>query len=174
MFPPHCAFARFHGCRSGWLLTQASKSVDTVNVHGARTANTLSARAAESESWVDFVLDADERIQHHRTGLVEVQSVSLHAWLLGWGVWVPSVDVEGLDLSILGWCWLWSSAGLRLWSDWSGGGRNIVGADRGKGANASRSEGRARRGGEHARGGTESGHFEELRDDAECCVVGAL
>ena len=94
------------------ILTQAGESVDSVNVHGARSANALSAGAAESKSWVDLVLDANERIQHHRSGLVQVQGVCLHPWLLGWSVWVPSVDVEGLGLSILGWCWLGDGAGL--------------------------------------------------------------
>lgn len=109
--------ANLHHCSNP--LTQASESVNTVDVHGARTANTLSARSAESEGWVNLVLDANERIQHHRSGFVQVQSVCLHAWLLGWGVWVPSVDVEGLDLCLLAWSWLWSGASLGLWGDWS-------------------------------------------------------
>lgn len=111
------------------ILTQASKSIDTVNVHGAGSANTLTARAAESESWVDLVLNANERIQHHRSGLVEIKGVCLHLWLLRWSVWVPSVDVEGLGLSILGWCWLGDGAGLGSWGDLGGRGGRIVGAN---------------------------------------------
>lgn len=152
------------------ILTQASKSVDTVDVHGARSANTLSAGAAESEGWVDLVLDANERIQHHRSGLVEIQGVCLHLWLLGWSVWVPSVDVEGLGLSILRWCWLGDGAGLRLWGDLGGRGGNVVGSNaagglllgaRNRGEGADRggwAEGRARCSQEARGRRAESGH----------------
>jgi hypothetical protein len=78
--------------------TQASKSVDSVNVHRATSADTLSATPSEGQGGVDFVLDSDERIQHHRAGLVEVQLVGLHLGLLGGGVGIPAVDLELLDL----------------------------------------------------------------------------
>jgi hypothetical protein len=81
--------------------TQAGKSVDTVNVHGAGTADTLSAGSAESKSRVQLILDSDQSIQHHRTGLVEVEGVALHAGLVAGSIGVPSVDVEGLDLAVL-------------------------------------------------------------------------
>jgi hypothetical protein len=38
---------------------QTSKGVDTINVHGARTANAFSARSPESQCWVGLVLDLD-------------------------------------------------------------------------------------------------------------------
>lgn len=50
--------------------TQASQGVDTVNVHRTATTDTLSATSPESQGWVDFVLNSDERIEHHGTGLV--------------------------------------------------------------------------------------------------------
>lgn len=102
------------------ILTQASKSVDSVNIHGARSANAFSAGSAESKSWVDLVLNANERIQHHRSGLVEIQGICLHLWLLRWSVWVPSVDVEGLGLCVFAWCWLGDGAGLGGWGDLGG------------------------------------------------------
>lgn len=42
---------------------ETGKGVLPVNVHGTRAADTLSARAPESESGIDLVLDLDERIQ---------------------------------------------------------------------------------------------------------------
>jgi hypothetical protein len=77
--------------------TQASKSVDTVNVHRTTTADTFSATPSEGQGGVDFVLDSDERVQHHGAGFVEVQFISLHLGLLSGSVGVPSVDLELLD-----------------------------------------------------------------------------
>lgn len=42
-----------------WNSAQASKSVDTVNVHGTGTTDTLSARSSESKSGVELILDLD-------------------------------------------------------------------------------------------------------------------
>jgi hypothetical protein len=86
--------------------TQAGESVDTVNVHGAGTADALSAGSAEGKSRVQLILDSDQSIQHHGTGLVEVEGVALHLGLVAGGVGVPSVDVEGLDLAVLVLCGL--------------------------------------------------------------------
>ena len=82
--------------------TQAGQGVDTVNVHRTATADTLSATSPESQSGVHLVLDADQRIQHHRAGLVQVQRVSLHLRLLGGLIGVPAVDMEGLGPGLLG------------------------------------------------------------------------
>jgi hypothetical protein len=43
---------------------EASKGVLAVNVHGARSADTLAARATESERWVDLIFDFDECIEN--------------------------------------------------------------------------------------------------------------
>lgn len=102
------------GMRPGWRVsrvvesgrrgrskrTQAGKGVDTVNVHGAGTADALSARASEGQSGVELVLDADQGVEHHGTRLVQVERVALHARLVAGGVGVPSVDVERLDLAV--------------------------------------------------------------------------
>lgn len=109
--------------------TQASKGVDTVNVHGARSADTLTARSSESKSWIDLVLDANESIQHHRTGLVQVKSVRLHAWLGGWLIRVPSVDVESLDLGLWLRSWLLDGRGFGSRSWLHGGGESVVRSD---------------------------------------------
>lgn len=83
-----------------WALTQACKSVDTIDVHSAASADTLSATPSECEGGVDFVLDPDQGIQHHWAGLLQIKGIALHPWLGGWLIWVPSVDVECLDLGI--------------------------------------------------------------------------
>ena len=60
---------------------QARQSVYAVNVHGAAAANALTTTPPEGESRVDLVLDTDERIQHHGSSLVQVESVCLHLGL---------------------------------------------------------------------------------------------
>lgn len=80
--------------------TQACQCVDSVDVHGAAATNSLSATPSESEGWVNFVLDANQSIQHHRSSLVEVEGIGLHARLAAGLVGVPSVDVECLDLAV--------------------------------------------------------------------------
>ena len=80
------------------LHTQASKGILAVNVHGAATADTLTAGAAEGQGRVLLILYPDESVEHHRTGLVEVEVVGLHCGLLARGIRVPTVDLEGLHL----------------------------------------------------------------------------
>jgi len=82
---------------------QASECVDTVDVHGTRATNTLTARATESQCWVYLILDLDESIKYlrmtcyelvnglskrvvtyHRSSLVQVNGVALQSGLLGW------------------------------------------------------------------------------------------
>lgn len=80
--------------------TQASQRVHPVDVHGAATADTLSATPAESQGGVQLVLDADQGVENHGSGLVQVELVSLHARLLGRLVGIPPVNLEGLDARI--------------------------------------------------------------------------
>lgn len=86
--------------------TETCQGVDSVNVHGTTSANTLATTPPERQGGVHLVLDPDERIQHHGSGLVQVERVRLHLGLGGRLIWVPSVDVEGLGLRIC--------AGLRV------------------------------------------------------------
>lgn len=81
--------------------TQAGQSVDTVNVHGTATTDTLTAGSAESQGRVKLVLYPDEGVQHHGPGLVEVELVVLHGGLLARLVRVPAVDLEGLHVGRL-------------------------------------------------------------------------
>lgn len=83
--------------------TETSKGVLSVDVHGAAATDTLTATPAESDRRVKLVLDADERVENHRSGLVEVESIALHTGLLGGRVRVPTVDLEGPHLGLLGW-----------------------------------------------------------------------
>lgn len=80
--------------------TQASQCVDSVNVHRAASADSLSATSSEGQGGVNLVLDANERVQHHGSRLVQVEGVGLHAGLLGGLIRVPSVDLEGLGLCV--------------------------------------------------------------------------
>jgi hypothetical protein len=81
--------------------TQAGQCVDTVNVHSTASTDSLSTTAAECQRGIDFVLDPNQSIQHHRSSLVQIQGVRLHAWLLGRMIRIPSVDVKGLDPGLL-------------------------------------------------------------------------
>jgi len=98
----------------GRVLLDAAETrerVDTVNVHGTRATDTLTARAAEGKGGVLLVLDLDlcgvleessqccaghthKSIEHHRTTLVEVDLVRLELGLL-----LGSVGV--LDMSVV-------------------------------------------------------------------------
>ena len=60
----------------GVNVSQAREGVGSVNVHGARAANSLTARAAERQSGVDLVLDLDQRIENHRAALSEVDGAN--------------------------------------------------------------------------------------------------
>lgn len=81
--------------------TQAGQCVDTINVHGTRATDTLSATPSESQSRINLVLDSDKSVEHHGTSLVQVEGVRLHLGLRGRLIGVPAVDVERLDLGIL-------------------------------------------------------------------------
>jgi hypothetical protein len=79
-------------------LAQASERVDTVNVHGARAADALAARSAEGERRVHLVLHLDQRVEHHRSAIVQVDLVLLHLRLCA-RVRIPAVDGECFEVS---------------------------------------------------------------------------
>ena len=62
-------------------LGDAGQRVSAANVHRARTADALSARTTERKRWIDFILDLDQRVQHHRTARVEIDLIGLHVRL---------------------------------------------------------------------------------------------
>lgn len=80
---------------------QAGQGVGSVDVHGATATDTFTATAAESQGGVHLVLDADQSVQHHGAGLVQVEGVGLHLRLLGRLVGVPAVDLELLDARLI-------------------------------------------------------------------------
>ena len=75
--------------------TQASKSVNTVDIHRTATADAFSAASPESKSRIQFILDTNKRVEDHRAGLVQVQLVSLHLRLLCWVLGTPTINMEG-------------------------------------------------------------------------------
>jgi len=77
--------------------TQASKRINTINVHRTTPTNSLSATPSEGERRINLILNPNQRIQYHRTRLIQIQRVALHSGLGGWLIGVPAVDVEGLD-----------------------------------------------------------------------------
>ena len=81
--------------------TKAGQCVDSINVHGATSANSLATTPPEGQGRVHLVLDPDERIQHHGSRLVQVERIRLHLGLGRGLIWVPSVNVESLGLRIL-------------------------------------------------------------------------
>src|SRR3546814_19414189 len=50
----------------------AGEAVRAVDVHRARSANALAARAAESERRILIGLDLDQRVEDHRPAIVEI------------------------------------------------------------------------------------------------------
>lgn len=82
-------------------LTQASKGVLSIDVHGTAAANALPATPPEGQGGVQLVLDPDQRIEDHGSSLIEIQGVLLHTRLLGRCVGVPAVDLEGLHARVL-------------------------------------------------------------------------
>src|SRR5690606_30761278 len=71
----------------------AGQRIGAVDVHRARTADALAARAAEGQRRVDLVLDLDQRVQDHRAALVEVDLVGIGARILV-VVRAPAIDLE--------------------------------------------------------------------------------
>ena len=55
-----------HRGRSGSDLRQAGQTVLAIDVHGARTADTLTTRSSESKRGVLLVLDLEQSVEDHR------------------------------------------------------------------------------------------------------------
>lgn len=83
------------------LHTETSQGVLAVDVHGTRATDTLATASAKGQSRIELVLDADDGVKHHGTGLVEIDGVALQARLLGRRVGVPAVDLERLEARLL-------------------------------------------------------------------------
>jgi len=70
----------------------------TVNVHGTRTTNTLSARTTERKSGVDLILYLNKSVEEHWTALLGVHIVGDILGFVGRIIWVRSVDVKSLHV----------------------------------------------------------------------------
>ena len=75
----------------------AGQRIGAVDVHRARAAHALAARAAEGERAVDLVLDLDQRVENHRTAGVHVDFVGVERRVLA-VVRRPAIDLERLDV----------------------------------------------------------------------------
>jgi hypothetical protein len=56
----------------------------------------FAAGAAEGERRIDDVLNPDQRVEHHRPAIVEIDEVGVHAWVL------PVVGIPAID-AVLAW-----------------------------------------------------------------------
>lgn len=113
---------------------ERKRAPPTINVHGAGSADSLSARATEGQGRVEFVLDLEDRVEDHRSALVHVDLVRLHVRLLGGLVrvlfhthmcaraWPASAMRRLLDVTFpLGFGYLAFRSGTSLHSDSSEG-----------------------------------------------------
>ena len=74
--------------------------MSTIDVHGAGSANTLSAASSERQRWVDLVLDFDEGVEEHRSALVGVDVIRNILWSVLRVIWVGSINVKSLHFSL--------------------------------------------------------------------------
>jgi hypothetical protein len=86
----------------GINVGQTGQGVATINVHGTRSTDSLTARTTKGKSWILFILNFDESIQNHGTAIVQINGVGGQVWLLVL-VWVPTINLEILDAFLLGW-----------------------------------------------------------------------
>lgn len=56
-------------------VTKTGEGVASVNVHGARSANSLTARSAESQSGILLGFDFDESIEYHGPTVIEINGI---------------------------------------------------------------------------------------------------
>ena len=92
--------------------TQTSQRVDTIDVHRTASADALSATPSEGKGRINLILNPNQGIQHHRSCLIQIQRIALHAWLRGWLIGIPAVDMERLDFCLRTWNRLFDSACL--------------------------------------------------------------
>src|SRR5215510_13036579 len=76
----------------------AGERVGTIDIHRARTADALPARAAEGECWINVVLDPDERVENHRPAIITVDVIRVETWIFA-VVRIPPVNTEFGDVS---------------------------------------------------------------------------
>ena len=74
----------------------AGEAVLAIDIHRARPANPLAARASEGQCRVDLILDLDDRVEHHRPAFVEVDGVMVVTWICA-AVGIVAIDFERLE-----------------------------------------------------------------------------
>jgi hypothetical protein len=80
--------------KSSIAVVQASRSCR--HVHRTGAANALAAGAAEGERRILLALHLDERVEHHRPALVQIDLERVVARVLA-AVRIVAVDLERLD-----------------------------------------------------------------------------
>ena len=72
-------------------LANTGKSVGTLNVHGAGSADTLAAGATEGERRIDVILDPDQRVENHRPAIAGVDIIGVDMRVLS-VVRIPAIN----------------------------------------------------------------------------------
>ena len=75
----------------------AGKRIGAIDVHRAGAADAFAARAAEGQRRVDFRFDPDDRVEHHRPAIIDVDEIGVDARVLP-VFRVPAVDAELLQV----------------------------------------------------------------------------
>src|SRR6185437_4918057 len=75
-------------------VRRARQAIHSVDVHRARAADALAARAAEGDGGVDAGFDLDQGIEHHRPAAADVELEGVEPRSLA-GVRIEAIDAEG-------------------------------------------------------------------------------
>lgn len=97
-------FTRFTHIRID--ATNTGQRIRATNIHRTRTANTFTARSAERQRWIHFILNFQQCVQHHRRTIVQIQLILLHVRLLIGLVRTPAINFECFDARLFLWRWL--------------------------------------------------------------------
>ncbi len=76
----------------------AGKAILAVHVHRTGTANAFAAGATEGQRRIIFILDLQQRVEDHRTAIVEVNLERVIARILT-RVGIVAIDLEALDVA---------------------------------------------------------------------------
>src|SRR4029077_13867653 len=69
---PHRALDLVHAAGAG-------EPIGAVDVHRAASAHALAAGSSESQRRIDLVLDPDQRVEHHRPAILDVDEIGVDA-----------------------------------------------------------------------------------------------
>ncbi len=71
------------------------EGVATVDIHGAGTADTLTAGAAEGQGLIVIILDVDQRIENHGAAIIKVDGVFINLRIFS-GIRIVAIDLYRL------------------------------------------------------------------------------